>query len=36
MVNSIPVLDFSLQKSLAFGDEQCEFLVELSKQEEEK
>lgn len=29
MVNSIPSLSFSLQKSLAFGDCQCEFLVEL-------
>ncbi|MEA5049978.1 MAG: L-2-amino-thiazoline-4-carboxylic acid hydrolase [Oscillospiraceae bacterium] len=33
MVNSIPALDFSLQKSLAFGDAQCEFLVKLSHKE---
>ncbi len=36
MVNSIPALDFSLRKSLAFGDEQCEFLVELEDRKEEK
>ena len=29
MVNSIPALSFKLQKSLAAGDCQCEFLVEL-------
>ena len=34
-VNSIPALSFSLRKSLAEGDDQCEFLVELCKQEEE-
>jgi hypothetical protein len=28
MVNSIPALKFSMRKSLAFGDHQCEFLVE--------
>lgn len=33
MVNSIPALDFSLRRSLAFGDHQCEFLVELAKEE---
>lgn len=32
MVNSIPSLDFSLRRSLAFGDHQCEFLVELAKE----
>lgn len=31
MVNSIPSLDFSLRKSLAFGDDQCEFFVKLSE-----
>ena len=31
MVNSIETLDFSLQKSLAFGDHQCEFLVKLKE-----
>lgn len=36
MVNSIPALDFSLRRSLAFGDDQCEFLVELAKAKEEK
>lgn len=36
MVNSIPSLDFSLRRSLAFGDDQCEFLVELSHFREEE
>ncbi len=27
MVNSIPGIGFSLRKSLAFGDDQCEFVV---------
>ena len=31
MVNSIDTLDFSLRKSLAFGDHQCEFLVKLKE-----
>ena len=31
MVNSIDTVDFSLQKSLAFGDHQCEFLVKLKE-----
>lgn len=35
-VNSIPALRFSLRKSLAEGDAQCEFLVELEKNEEGK
>lgn len=33
-VNSIPALEFSLRKSLACGDDQCEFLVKLRKKEE--
>lgn len=32
MVNSIPALKFGLRKSLAFGDAQCEFLVELDRE----
>lgn len=36
MVNSIPGLKFGLQKSLAFGDCQCEFLVELEDPEGER
>jgi hypothetical protein len=36
MVNSIPALRFRLRKSLAFGNPQCEFLVELDKKEETK
>ena len=31
MVNSIDTVDFSLRKSLAFGDRQCEFLVKLKE-----
>jgi hypothetical protein len=31
MVNAIPALRFGLRKSLALGDPQCEFLVELDK-----
>ena len=34
-VNSIPALSFSLRKSLAEGDDQCEFLVELCRKKEE-
>lgn len=33
-VNSIPALHFSLRRSLAEGDPQCEFLVELEKNKE--
>lgn len=33
-VNSIPALSFSLRRSLAEGDHQCEFLVELVRGEE--
>lgn len=36
MVNSIPGVKFSLRKSLAFGDHQCEFLVEADKESETK
>lgn len=36
MVNSIPALNFSLRRSLAFGDEQCEFMVQLAETEEKK
>ena len=32
MVNSIPGIRFGLRASLAFGDPQCEFLVELEKE----
>lgn len=35
-VNSIPALSFSLRKSLAFGDHQCEFLVELCNKEADR
>ncbi len=34
MVNSIPGIGFSLRKSLAFGDDQCEFVV--VKEEKDK
>ncbi|MDR1587653.1 MAG: L-2-amino-thiazoline-4-carboxylic acid hydrolase [Treponema sp.] len=36
MVNSIPALKFSLRKSLAAGDSQCEFLVKLNNDDKEQ